>query len=163
MANPAKAIQNDFIQDLSIPPRPKLLDELNQAGNDLADVIRCIMSVPQMSKEIINFANCSVFSESHSVSSIDQAFDILGRHCMVNIVHTVLLRTVQYTAATRSIDIFWKNTLSVAIAAKLLCQRMSLFPPEEAYTLGLFHNCGVPLFLERFPNYPRHVDKFVSK
>jgi HD-like signal output (HDOD) protein len=26
-------------------------------------------------------------------------------------------------------------------------------PPDEAYTYGLFHNCGMPLLMQRFPGH----------
>ena len=34
-----------------------------------------------------------------------------------------------------------------------LAKRIGYQPADEAYALGLFHNCGIPLMLKRFPEY----------
>lgn len=35
----------------------------------------------------------------------------------------------------------------------MLAKRIGFQSSDEAYALGLFHNCGIPLMLQRFPNY----------
>jgi HD-like signal output (HDOD) protein len=40
-----------------------------------------------------------------------------------------------------------------------LAKRIGAQAGDEAYALGLFHDCGVPLMLQRFPNYMTVVEE----
>ena len=48
-------------------------------------------------------------------------------------------------------DLVW---FKVGGPAEILYQ-----PADEAYALGLFHNCGIPLMIKRFPNYMAVVEQ----
>lgn len=48
---------------------------------------------------------------------------------------------------------FWDSAQDVAMACLTLAKRIGYQAPDEAYALGLFHNCGIPLMLKRFPGY----------
>jgi HD-like signal output (HDOD) protein len=48
---------------------------------------------------------------------------------------------------------FWDSAQDVAMTSLTLAKRIGSQTVDESYALGLFHDCGIPLMLKRFPNY----------
>lgn len=49
---------------------------------------------------------------------------------------------------------FWDSATDVANAAMAVSKQINQGNPDELYMLGLFHNVGVPMMMQRFENYP---------
>ena len=52
---------------------------------------------------------------------------------------------------------FWDSATDVARACHTVAQRLRYQSPDAAYMLGLFHNVGIPLLMQRFPDYPQVI------
>ena len=48
---------------------------------------------------------------------------------------------------------FWDSATDVARACRIVSKRLKNNDPDMAYMLGLFHNAGIPLLMQRFPEY----------
>ncbi|MEK9765447.1 MAG: HDOD domain-containing protein, partial [Thalassolituus sp.] len=48
---------------------------------------------------------------------------------------------------------FWDTASDIAHMAVEIAHLINFEPTDWAYTLGLFHNCGIPLMMMRFDNY----------
>ena len=48
---------------------------------------------------------------------------------------------------------FWDNAGDVAMTSAFISRLMGIACPDEAYLLGLFHNSGIALLMEKFPRY----------
>jgi HD-like signal output (HDOD) protein len=48
---------------------------------------------------------------------------------------------------------FWDTAQDVALTAATIARQIGFISPDEAYTLGLFHNAGIPLLMSRFKHY----------
>jgi len=53
--------------------------------------------------------------------------------------------------------------VSIASVASTICRQLNLAMPDEAYTLGLFHNCGIPVLAARYSNYQRVMEFSYSR
>ena len=49
---------------------------------------------------------------------------------------------------------FWDSATDVARACQLVAHRLRYTNEDMAYMLGLFHNAGIPLLMQRFSQYP---------
>ena len=153
MANQAKAMKEDLIRDFYIPPRPKLLEDIREADGDLRLIGSAISQEPGVSSQVLIMVNSPMFGLVKKVASVEQAVMILGGDIVNNIVNTVMLRSVSSDVDTGFLDMFWQNSINVASISRWLSKHLSVSPPEEAYTLGLFHNCGIPLAVQKYPEY----------
>src|SRR5574343_53917 len=50
-----------------------------------------------------------------------------------------------------AMDRFWESSALTACVSAELARRLRCVRPDVAYTFGLFHDCGIPLLVKRFP------------
>jgi HD-like signal output (HDOD) protein len=99
--------------------------------------------------------NSPLFGLRNQLTSIKQALSLLGFANVINIVNSISIRDTLSEAEIVEMTSFWDNASDVATAAAMFSRSTGIANPDEAYTLGLFHNAGIPLLMEKFPDYPR--------
>ena len=87
---------------------------------------------------------------------------LLGRSLLIMLVPLVL---VQAIALNSTVDIrnnrlvyeaFWARSAAIGQLAMLIAdERIAVCNvfPDQAYLVGIFHDCGVPLLMQRFASY----------
>ncbi len=55
--------------------------------------------------------------------------------------------------ANVSLPRYWDTTQNVALICSGLAKRMTSIAPDEAYKLGLFCDCGIPIMAQKYPDY----------
>jgi HD-like signal output (HDOD) protein len=48
---------------------------------------------------------------------------------------------------------YWDRSNFTAVVASQIATRLHGVQREDAYTFGLFHDCGIPILMQRFPDY----------
>lgn len=159
----AQATADSLLKSMVIPPRPVVLLQLEQvqmqAEPDFAYIEQLISSDLTLSASVLKTVNSPFFSLSNRVSSIRQALQLLGLRNLGNIVRGVLLRYALSPEGEEKMERFWLNSLRVALVSARVAEHVSGINIEEAYTYGLFQDCGMPLMQARFSNYRSTQDK----
>jgi HD-like signal output (HDOD) protein len=144
-----------LIKSIRIPPRPSLLADLQRelaAPDPALDAIaRIVASDVGMSGALLKLAN-SPFYGSRRAKSVEQAILFLGIN-QVAALMTGLLARAAIPATTPALANFWDISTRRAQAMAYLARRLRLGAPDVAHTFGLFCDTGVPLLMERFPDY----------
>lgn len=81
---------------------------------------------------------------------------VIGVKQTFNLVQAVALSSTVSDKARKAFDIFWTRSSEVAkLAAIIAGDRVSVCNvfPDQAYMAGIFHECGVPVLMLRFPKY----------
>lgn len=152
--NETKISHDSLVSGVFIPPQPGLFDQINRCGADLEKIGDVISADPGISAAVIKVVNSTAFGLAKKISSIPQAVIMLGIDRVVSILKTLLLRDSMSKLETRlDMNVFWHVSLSVATVASTICRQLNLAVADEAYTLGLFHNCGVPILASKYENY----------
>ena len=145
------------ISDIGIPPCPEILtsimEETQKAEPDYTRLTRLINADVSLSAGLIKTANSPYFGMRVRVRSVNEALMMLGLDTSQRAVAGIILRKVfPDTPAMRR---FWDASARIARLSGWLAQQLQLseLPPEDAYTFGLFRDCGIPILLIRFPNY----------
>ncbi len=143
-----------ILKGFSIPPQPKLLLEVQAVYPNLDQMATIIARDPGVSASVLKTVNSALFGLRNPVSSVKQAVTLLGLEAVVNIINASLLKA-SYTemASFEKMDLFWQLTDEVAMVAGLLTKRQRLLGSDTAHLAGLFHNCGIPLLLQKHPTY----------
>ncbi len=145
-----------ILQGVRIPSMPDLLleaqDEVRQRDPDQARLAGIISKDLALSAAVLRTVNSPFFGLRNQVTSVRQALVLLGIGCVMNLVTAHALRQAMADTAV-AMPRFWDTAMEVARLCASLAQRLSDIPPDEAYTAGLFHNCGIPLLAQRFPHY----------
>jgi HD-like signal output (HDOD) protein len=140
-----------------IPPQPQIMVDLQmeQLAPDctIQGITRLISRDVGLSGSIIKTVNSSFFGLKNKISTVQQACQLLGIDCVVNIVNALSIRGELSDEEIVELGLFWDSATDVAMMAATISKQIGVHAPDEAYTLGLFHNCGIPLLMERFDNY----------
>lgn len=146
-----------FVSGIDIPVRPTVLQkimELQERGdfaiNDIANAVSTDVS---LSAGVLKTVNSPLFGLSNKISSIHQATSLLGFNNVMNLVIGISLRLELKGNFNKAVERFWDTANDVALISAGLAKHLSVVAPDEAYTLGLFHDCGIPLLILKDDGY----------
>ncbi len=145
------------LQGISVPPQPQIMVDLQMEqlmpDPDPKVIAKLISQDPGLSGSLLKVVNSPFFGLANRISSIQQAVSLLGVGRVVNIVNAQSIRGELTDENIVNLNRFWDSAQDVAMTCMTLAKRIGCVEPDEAYALGLFHNCGIPLMLSRFPYY----------
>lgn len=156
----AVELQNaeELMKEIIIPPRPtvlvEVLNEQSRPDPDLQRIGDLISKDVAISAGVLRVVNSAFFGLPRKVTSIDHAVRMIGVRSVTNIVTALMLHSAFSENRGSFMDSFWGESERLAAATSFAAQFTRKVPKEEAYSLGLFANCGVPLMLRKFPDYP---------
>jgi two-component system, cell cycle response regulator len=140
----------------------KLLQAIRSENPSIKEISEIISADPPLTAKVLQMVNSPFYGREQKISSLNQAMIFLG------------LNTVKYLALTFSLMRglrrktpgafdhvqFWKDSLTGAVAAKLLAERVIRNHMESAFCLGLLQDIGVLILAEAIPDrYPDVVRK----
>lgn len=146
---------------ISLPPCPAiLLDIMSEARKEEPDFNRIAGLVGNdagLSASVLKLVNSPAFRRSNNIGSIPQAVAVLGLKKVMLAVNTLSLRSSVATAkpSTKAfLEKFWDKSSFTAEVAAMLAKVFPGISAEDAYTIGLFHDSGIPILMQRFPDHP---------
>lgn len=145
------------VRNIGIPPRPAMLDEINREMKKdepdfkrLADIIGSDVG---MAASIMKTANSPFFGFGKKMRSVPEALLVLGLKVVVRTVAGLALqKTFPHIP---SLARFWDASACTARVSGWLAQNLPapLVRSDDAYTFGLFRDCGIPVLMIPFPEY----------
>ncbi|MCX7172695.1 MAG: HDOD domain-containing protein [Proteobacteria bacterium] len=146
------------IRDIGIPPCPAILDQINlEMGKDEPDLnhlTRIIGSDVGISAGLITIANSPFFGLRRRVRSVNEALMLLGLSVASRAIAGLILQKL-FPNPPR-LERFWHASANIARVSGWLAQQNhnhTRIRAEDAYTLGLFRDSGIPLLVKRFDHY----------
>lgn len=145
--------------DVGIPPCPAILTRfMDEAGKDEPDFNRLaaiIGSDVGISAGLIKTANSPYFGMRQRVRSVNEALTVLGLKASSRAVAGIILRNSFPNVP--NLERFWDASARIARLSGWLAQQLRIrgLMAEDAYTYGLFRDCGIPVLLRRFPGYEK--------
>jgi len=147
---------NEVLKGISIPSSPAVLTELaTELRKPLVNnkqIAHIIGKDVGLAAIVIKSANSPLFGSTRRISSIADGINLIGFGTLTNLVYEGLLRS-HITTHEASLERFWDNSAHAAGVSSELADIMGDTSPDTAYTFGLFHDCGIPMLVQRFPNY----------
>lgn len=147
---------DEILKGLIIPPRPaavvELQEELAGADPDVKRVERIMVGDPGLASALIKIANSPVFRRGGKVAGVGDAIKLMGVANTGKLVVSAALKRALDNPAL-SMERFWDTAGEVAAAGHLVARRLGCVSPDDAYTIGLFHDCGIPLLAQVKDNY----------
>ncbi len=154
---------NKVLHGISIPPQPQIMVDLQmeQASEDFSinRIAELISQDIGLAGSILKTVNSPFFGLKNKITAIQQAINLLGTTSVVNIVNALSIRSSLSDDDIVSLGRFWDSAMDIAMACTAVAKQINFAAPDEAYTLGLFHNCGIPLLMLRFDNFSEVVEK----
>jgi HD-like signal output (HDOD) protein len=155
-----KALLDNLLgSQINIPPQPAILLEIdkliNKPNNQITAIGNLINKDVGLTAAIFRLVNSSFYKSSTPITSIQKAITILGINQVANLIKGLLLRKsiggneVAYAK-------FWERSNDIALLSAIIAKKQISacnIAVEQAYMAGLFHECGVPILMQRFPEY----------
>jgi len=149
-------VNNKILFGVTIPACPAILTQLmDELGGSLVNSKKIAELVCQdagISAIVIRTANSPLHGSGRRIASIADAIKTLGFSALINLVREALLQS-SINSSNTTLDRFWDSSRYTAVAGKRLASIIGRVDPNTAYTFGLFHDCGIPLLMQRYPEY----------
>jgi len=142
-----------LIRSYNIPPQPHILTLIETAGDDINEIAHIVSQDVALSSGLLQTINSPYYGLANHISSIQQATVLLGLKAVKNIVNCQLLKAQSGDYQNKDLSDFWQSATDVANTASTLVHILGFGSTDEAYTLGLFHNCGIPILMEKYADY----------
>ena len=161
------ALLESSLKDIGIPPRPTILDrisrEMLQDEPDYKRLANIIGADVSLSASLIKTANSPFFGYRNRVRSVNEALMMLGLDVASRAIAGIILRKVFPNSL--HLERFWDASARIARLSGWLAQHVgrNKLRPDDAYTFGLFRDCGIPVLLSRFPGYEKILDSANSE
>jgi len=153
----------NVMRGMDIPVQPQIMVDLQMEqvmpDPDMSEIARLISRDVAISGRVLKAVNSPFFGLRNTITSIHKAVTLLGMNSVINIVNAIAVRNElsQKTDMTEEeingMNRFWDTAQEVALVCTAIAKQIGFQSPDEAYTLGLFHNAGIPLLTEKFDNY----------
>ncbi len=150
----------DIARGFAIPAQPELLIKLQQLmANPEPDINELATIVSQdvaISATILKTVNSPIYGLARSISDIHKAARYIGSDGILLLVTNCLLRkSFQQDDSSITLEEFWNNANNIANTSVLIGSSLSKqVSKDRLFTLGLFHDCGIPVMASRYGDYP---------
>lgn len=149
-----------ILGNISLPSCPAILmsitSEARKEEPDFNLIADMVSSDAGVSASVLKLVNSPAFRRSTNIASIKQAVAILGLKKVMLAVNAMFLRnsvSSTHPTARAFLEKFWEKSSHTATTAMRLAKLLPGVSEDDAYTLGLFHDSGIPILMQRFPDH----------
>jgi HD-like signal output (HDOD) protein len=161
MDKPGKDAMLNSIKGFVIPPRPDVLTrfhaEQNKRNPSLARLAEIVGADPGIAASVIRTVNSPYFGLGRKISSIQEAVSLMGVSNLQAVVTSLALIAACGTPV--SMERFWDTAIDVALISRSLAHTVAGVSENDAFTLGVFHDCGIALLMQRMPDYKQFLSE----
>jgi HD-like signal output (HDOD) protein len=161
MDNSALILQeaNKIVETVGIPTMPavvaKITNEIRKPNPNYASIAEMIKEDIGLSAKVLKLANSAMFGAGR-VDSVSRALMIMGFGVFYNVIlSTAITESLKkFKLPQATFKEFWEHSMFMAMTCALITKNLSasdigIVSEEKAYTVGLFHDCGIPLIIMR--------------
>jgi len=148
----------DTLQGMKIPPRPEILDrillEMRREDIDYRALARLIGADISLAASLIKTVNSSFFGIRTKATSVHDALLLLGLEVATRMIAGILLRRA--FPPHPELEAYWDESIKVAMTSHVLARELGgggHHHADDAYTFGLFRDCGMVMMMLNFPDY----------
>jgi diguanylate cyclase (GGDEF)-like protein len=137
----------------------KILQAVRTESPSVKEISEIISADAPLSAKVLQMVNSPFYGLAHKISSVNQAMIYLGLNTVKNLALSFsLMRTLRQKNPGAFDHVqFWKDSLTGAVAAKLLAERVSGNNGENAFFLGLLQDIGTLVLAEAQPDRYQEV------
>jgi HD-like signal output (HDOD) protein len=151
---------NAVISSFQIPVKPEILSKIQSLmaikEPDIEKIAQLISSDIGLSSAILKIINSPYYGMNRRILEIKQAVMMLGLKIINGLVTALLLKASFKGDACISLEKFWDDALDIANAMSFIGNQVkNEVPVDMLYSIGLFHDCGVPLLALKYQGYKK--------
>ena len=146
----------DYVTEgFTIPSMPKILIEVQKICADedgnITDLAALVSTDIGLSSAILKTINSPIYGMNRAISDISQAVMLLGMGSVATLISGILIKQSFQGESAIRFERLWDNSSLVADTMVFIGQNIEdKIPPENLYTAGLFHDCGIAAMSIKF-------------
>jgi HD-like signal output (HDOD) protein len=150
---------NVELSTIKIPPRPAVMSSIEQEMRSRSPNFSTLEAIicldVGISASLLKIANSAFFGFNGQARSVREALQILGLNTVGTAIAALSLRKA--FAHVPNLERYWDSSARIAQLSGWLvtqissCQRK--VRSEEAFTFGLFRDCGIPVLMSMYADY----------
>ncbi len=145
----------NIASSFAIPPRPEALisisTEMKKEYPDPEKIAQSLKNDVTLYAAVLKVINSPLFGLRNKITSVDHATMLLGVAKIYSLVKVTALKTSLGTDP--GLNRFWDTANEVAQLSSSLAAKLTGAESEEAYTVGMFHDCGIPLMIQKYQDF----------
>lgn len=149
-------ITEKALMGISIPPCPdsliSIMREAKRPSADLTSLAHLINRDAGIVGPLLQLANSTYIGLKSKAASVFQAVSVLGMQNTLNLVQNIVLRQ-SVGSPPQVFEKFWERSSLSATVAEKIAPKFPTVSSDDAYIAALFHDCGIPLLIMKFPEY----------
>src|SRR4051812_23056107 len=132
--------------------RPTVAMELmrlaDQPGVEASALKDCVSQDPALTCKVLRVVNSSLYGLNRPVADLNQAIGLIGlKPLKLLVLGFSVPDTLFAEVAARELEWYWTNTLTRAVAARLISEQLWHQPGDEAFIAGLLQDIGILVLL----------------
>lgn len=156
---PVDELLRTELRAIKIPPRPAVMLNIEQEMRSRAPNFGTLEAVISLdvgiSASLLKIANSAFFGFNGHARSVKDALHILGLNTIATAIAALSLRKA--FAHVPNLERYWDSSARIAQLSGWLVAHLESchhkLRPEEAYTFGLFRDCGIPVLMSMYADY----------
>ena len=153
----AEETAKDILGSIQIPPQPELLinvqRELDKQYPDQNQLSEFISRDVGLSAAILRIINSPYYGMRSEINTVHHAISLLGMTHVSNLLATILFRMAMETDGFTPMPRYWDNAEDIARLSGYLARQLGIVTADQAYTVGLFYDCGIPVMAQQYDDY----------
>ena len=146
---------------VTIPAQPRVLlelqDQLARGVSDVRLLARTIEQDPGIGAMLFKVVQGAAFRRLQPLASLEHVLQAIGLQQTGNLVRAIALSAaVPAKHNQKAFEAYWARSRAVSELAMLIADERvtvcNIFP-DQACLAGVFHDCGVPVLMQRFSTY----------
>lgn len=146
------------LRGITVPPQPQIIVDIHMEqvmpNPDIDHIAKLISQDVGLAGTILKIVNSNLFGRKNRMTSIEQAVHILGLQSIIRIVEGLSIKGEMTDETIVAMGGLWDSAMEMASICATISRQIGYQSPDKAYCLGLFHNCGVPLLMKNYSDYP---------
>ncbi len=157
MAELSQEQVDEILKGIKIPPQPQIMVDLQMEQAmpepDSLRITELISHDVGLSGTLLKIVNSPLYGLPNKISSIHQSVNILGMNTVVNIINGISIKNALSDGNMEAMTRFWDTAMDIAMVSSTIAKQVGYPKPDQAYSLGLFHNVGIPILMTKFEHY----------
>lgn len=144
---------------MKLPPQPAALLALQRLAEasdpDMREVAEAISRDPAMTAGLYRMARSPLYARRNPPQTVEQVVLMMGVPRTLVLAQALCVQSAMPGNA-KVLARFWVRSTAIAQLSMLIAELQPgprRIAGEQAYLVGMFHDCGVPILMQRFPAY----------
>lgn len=146
---------------VKIPAQPRVIEELQRLLSrnemDVRLLARTINQDTALTAMLFKVVGNAAYRQHQPFDNVEQILHAVGVRQTFNLMQAIAFASANAVSRNRqAFEAYWARSQAVGQIAMLIAdERISVCNifPDQAYMAGVFHDCGVPMLIQRFPTY----------